>query len=96
MGHDNTKERIEAMPTPLPKFSGARLDAIIKQRGWTVERFAQFVRMVSPEHSKFAAPSAHAYIKGENEPGANFLPVLGLVLGLKNPIKELFEEPRIN
>jgi len=77
------------------EFSGKKLDDLIKQRGWTVPRFAQLLAMASPQY-KATTVSIYRWIRGDRTPEMNYLPALKLVLGLKDPVAELFEERQVN
>jgi len=73
------------------EFSGDKLAALIKLRGWSVPQFANLLRMATPKYTATTV-SIYRWIRNERTPEMNYLPGLKLVLGLKDPVTELFEE----
>jgi transcriptional regulator with XRE-family HTH domain len=68
------------------RFSGAKLDSILKQRKWTVMAFAKLVGL----HHE----TLYSYIRGESKPDADRLMDIAMYLGVRphKIVKELFEE----
>jgi len=74
-------------------FSGKKLLALIESRGWSVAQFAALLCHVAPQY-KSTEKSIYCWIREEKTPAMNYLPALSTVLGLKNPLNDLFVDKK--
>ena len=74
------------------EFSTHKLAALIEQRGWDEAYFAKLLRHFSPPRLKTSKQSVNLWCTHQCKPNIDYLPALAVVLGLKKPFEELYEE----
>ena len=71
-------------------FSHDKLRALVAQKGWSPSRFSELLCMLLPPDLAVSRQAVYAWLDG-SKPGIDYLPYLQIALGVKNPIKELYD-----